>query len=70
MAAFFTNSAGNIIPEYTTDPVSPVAGTTWVLYSVYIGSPIGLLLSLTHTAYQYQLSYQTAEGAIIRTLLQ
>lgn len=57
------------IPELTVDPVSPYAGETWVLHSGIIGSPIGLLLSLTHGADQYELSYRTLEGTTVRVVL-
>lgn len=61
------------ISQVTTDPVSPTAGTTWVLATDQgaIGTPIGLLLSLTHanSLFVYQLSYRTAQGTTIRTNL-
>jgi len=62
------------IPEYMADPVSPSPEEAWVLYSGFppVGSPIGLLLSLTHavpSAGSYQLSYETLEGTIKRVAL-
>jgi hypothetical protein len=42
-----------------SDPGSPAEGEAWVLKSVdaaNTGSPLGLLLALTTTTYQYQLS--------------
>lgn len=73
MSASYTGGAGgsssNVIPEVTTDPISPPAGTPWVLHTVRIGSPIGLLLALTYTADLYQFSYRTLEGTTVRTAL-
>lgn len=64
---------GGSIPEYTTDPVAPNPGDTWVLrvLNLEVGSPIGMLLSLTYaaTTYFYYLSYRTTEGTTVRTLL-
>lgn len=58
------------IPELYSDPVSPTAQSAWVLAtdSGAIGTPIGLLLSLTHAAsvFSYQLSYRTLEGTTAR----
>lgn len=56
------------ILEYTADPVSPPANSTWVLKTAQF-SPIGLLLSLTQEIDTYQLSYKTASGSIKRVLL-
>lgn len=69
-----TATATPIIPEYTSDPVSPTPEETWVLYSgpAIVGSPIGLLLSLTHaqpTVGSYLFSYYTLEGSIKRVPL-
>lgn len=68
-----------VIPEYTSDPVSPSAEFAWVLYTVVggtggnAGQPYGLLLALTQPgtggSSTYQFSYQTIEGPIVRTLL-
>jgi len=66
-------SGSSAIPEVYIDPVSPTAGQTWVLATDRgaIGTPIGLLLSLTHAAnvFGYQLSYRTLEGTTIRMVL-
>ena len=58
------------IQELTSDPVSPIAGETWVLRQS-VGTPIGLLLSLTTDTglTTYKLSYKTISGAIVRTSL-
>ncbi len=59
-----------VIGEVLSDPVAPQPGQTWMLKTNYVGSPIGLLLSLTYANYvTYQLSYKTFEGPIIRTTL-
>lgn len=66
------NSGGimpNNIPEFLTDPISPVAGTTWVLHDNQIGSPIGLLLTITSPVNTYKLSYKTISGEVVRTPL-
>jgi hypothetical protein len=64
------NSATSLVPEVLVDPVGAVAGQTWVLKAATGGgTPIGLLLALTTAAYQYKLSYKTAAGSIVRTLL-
>jgi hypothetical protein len=59
------------IPELYTDPIAPTAGSAWVLATDIgaIGTPIGLLLSLTHavSTFSYQFSYRTNEGTTIRT---
>lgn len=73
-SAFTVGSGGGGIPEYSSDPASPVAGDTWVLSggASVIGSPIGMLLTLTTAVSvptSYQLSYKTASGRIIRTSL-
>jgi hypothetical protein len=62
------------IPELTSDPVSPTPEEAWVLHEApaAIGSPIGLLLSLTHATSiggSYQFSYYTTEGTIKRVTL-
>ena len=59
----------NNIPEYLTDPFSPIAGETWVLHDSVRGSPIGLLLALTNNQDTYKLSYKTLSGTVIRTPL-
>jgi len=60
----------NNLEQLSGDPVSPRSGQTWVKATVYTGSPIGLLLSLTYASYvTYQLSYKTYEGPIVRTNL-
>lgn len=58
---------GGSIAQVTTDPSAPSAGDIWVLHGLG-GDPVGLLLALTKTA-QYQLSYRTAEGTTVRTVL-
>lgn len=70
------SSNGSVtIPELTSDPVSPAPESAWVLRTdvpEIIGSPIGLLLSLTYATSSlptYQFSYQTLEGTIVRTQL-
>lgn len=62
------------IPELTADPVSPTPEEAWVLHSgsAPVGSPIGLLLTLTYatpTDGNYQFSYYTLEGTIKRVPL-
>ena len=66
------------IPEYSSDPSSPVAQQAWVLRSGMPGNPggvpMGLLLALTYPnipgiPYTYQFSYYTNEGTTIRTTL-
>lgn len=71
-----SSGSGSVnIPELTVDPVSPPSQSAWVLRSggsSLTGTPLGLLLSLTHditAAFTYQLSYQTIEGPIVRTPL-
>ena len=61
-------NSNNLIPEYTSDPASPVPGQTWVL-KIANGTPIGLLLALTREVDTYYLSYYTSEGSIVRTQL-
>lgn len=54
-----------------SDPASPEQGQAWVLKSADAansGSPIGLLLALTKTAFQYELSVY-ADGATRRVTL-
>lgn len=69
------NSGTAFIPELTSDPVSPDPQTAWVLKEEIpevIGSPIGLLLSLTYSTSllpAYEFSYQTIEGNIVRVPL-
>ena len=67
-----------VIPELTSDPVSPSPEQAWVLYTFVggsgSGSPIGLLLALTYAGggggtATYQFSYQTIEGPIKRVTL-
>jgi hypothetical protein len=58
--------APNNIPEFDLDPVNPIAGITWVLHDGRIGSPIGMLLTLTNNVNSYKLSYKTLEGSVIR----
>lgn len=70
MASQYTSGGGSSgIPEYLTDPISPSAGTMWVLRTDLIGKPIGLLMALTYTNDIYQLSYRTTEGTTVRTVL-
>lgn len=65
------------ITELDADPGSPTSQQAWVLHStaggIADGIPIGMLLALTYTgnsgSSSYQLSYQTIEGAIVRTAL-
>ena len=57
------------IPELMQDPANPTPESAWVLHSPVAGSPIGLLLALTHAVSKYQFSYQTANGGIKRTEL-
>jgi len=56
------------LPEYTSDPVSPSSGDTWVLKTT-AGAPIGLLLALTTAGSSYKLSFKTISGAVVRTNL-
>lgn len=70
------SSGGNpSIPEVTADPVSPTAGDVWVLHTTLpavIGTPLGLLLSITRSTdatEMYQLSYYTTENTTVRTVL-
>lgn len=68
-----------VIPELTSDPISPSPQQAWVLYTVVggtggnAGQPIGLLLSLTYAgsggSSSYKFSYQSLEGPIVRTTL-
>ncbi len=60
------------IPQYDTDPVSPADEDVWVRHTgpLAAGSPIGLLLALTHATAvpdKYYLSYKTIGGPIKRT---
>lgn len=64
-----SSSGSSLIPEVTSDPVSAVAGQTWVLKTIN-ATPIGLLLTLTTLVGEtYQLSYKTISGSIKRTSL-
>lgn len=71
----FTGSG--VIPELTSDPVSPYKNQSWVLVTQTgsggnAGIPIGMLLSLTYpgnASYTYQFSYYTTEGTIKRVTL-
>lgn len=70
----YINGAKASIPEYTVDPVSPAPEDAWVLHDGFavVGSPIGLLLSLTYavqTSGQYRFSYRTLEGTTVRVPL-
>lgn len=69
-----------VIPQYASDPASPLAETAWVLRTPGVGGtttgvPMGLLLALTYAetaaggAAAYQLSYRTEEGTTLRTTL-
>lgn len=58
------------------DKTSPVAGDVWVKRTVgvdgVVGEPRGMLLALTYSGAgtsAYELSYQTNESTIIRTVL-
>lgn len=62
-------SGNTIILEVLSDPISPVPTEVWILKTQLSGTPIGLLLSLTYPLDQYQLSYRTANGRTIRTIL-
>ena len=75
-----TGSGVVSIPEYTTDPSSPLINSAWILKTavgggIPDGTPMGMLLALTYTGNSagggttYQLSYMTAEGTTIRTSL-
>ena len=64
----YVAAVNNTIPEYTSDPVSPIAGQAWVLKQ-NAGTPIGLLLAITRAAPIYYFSYYTYEGTTVRTLL-
>ena len=62
-------SGGPILPLLAVDPASPVDGETWVRKTVLAtGTPIGLLLALTHTLYTRELSVYDG-GATYRTEL-
>ena len=72
-----TTGGGVNIPQYSSDPTSPLAEDAWVLRSGAGGSgggaPIGLLLSLTKTStgttFTYQFSYRTEEGTTKRVTI-
>ena len=70
---YINATTGAVIPEFTSDPVSPTPEETWVLHTPGVtGTPIGLLLSLTRdlaTTGTYELSYYTLEGTIKRVAL-
>ena len=78
---FTGNGPGTLtIPEYDSDPLSPVSNQAWVLNTTTgggggnVGQPIGLLLALTQAGTgapttTYQFSYYTTEGTIVRTTL-
>ena len=78
---FIGSGAGTLtIPEFTTDPASPVANQAWVLNTTTgggggnAGQPVGLLLAITQAGTGapttvYQFSYYTTEGTIVRTIL-
>ena len=58
------------IPELYTDPVSPTPQQVWVRATPIVsgGTPIGLLLALTHsdiTGYTYELAYRTLEDTTV-----
>ena len=57
------------ISQLTTDPVTPTAQSSWVLATqvAAVGSPLGLLLSLTQATnvYTYALRYRTLEGVTV-----
>ena len=61
------------IPEYDTDPATPVSQNAWVLRTHTPGtggSPIGLLLPLTTPgAFTFQLSYRTVNNTTVRVAL-
>lgn len=74
MSSQYSSSGGGSsgplqIPEYISDPISPSSQDVWVLRTPLIGTPIGLLLALTYTTDQYQLSYRTLENTTVRTNL-
>ena len=68
-----------LIPQFSTDPVAPVAETAWVLRTgsggaIADGTPIGLLLCLTYTdnagvAFSYALKYRTKENTTLSVAL-
>lgn len=63
------STVSKIVPERTSDPTSPIAGETWVLKETFVGTPVGMLLSLVGTKIKYSLSYKTISGQIKRTEL-
>jgi len=64
-----TGSATSVvIPEVTSDPITPTINSTWVL-SIPVGAPVGLLLTITNPKSSYLLSFKTASGIIVRTEL-
>lgn len=69
----YVGSASSAISEVYSDPASPSANSAWVLATptTVVGSPLGLLLSLTYsvTSYTYAFSYYTTEGLIRRAAL-
>ena len=63
-------STSSNIPELAADPVSPAVNDVWVLRTTIAnGTPIGLLLALTHTITDYKFSYKTIAGQIVRVKL-
>ncbi len=72
-----SNSATVTIPQYNSDPASPVEEEVWVLKTGGGGSgsgeAYGLLLALTQPggggAATYELSYRTIEGTTVRATL-
>ena len=78
MASNFIPNVGEI-PQYSTDPSSPLAETSWVLRSgsggaIADGTPIGLLLALTYqdnagVAFSYLLKYRTKENTTLSVAL-
>lgn len=69
-----------VIPQYSSDPVSPAAEDVWVKATVGGGSGGGVLKAITGLGFPivsvntggssvYQLSYKTKEGTIKRVTL-
>lgn len=68
-----------VIPEYATDPSSPVAGETWVkrtgglaaggTIKAFIGGAFPVSTVASGSPASYQLSYKTIAGTIVRTTL-
>ena len=58
-----------VIPLVDADPASPIDGEAWVRKTATaVGTPIGMLLMLTHTLYTRELSVYDG-GAVYRTTL-